>query len=53
VVSRHPGPHSVGDDAAVPRMVAQWWGWPHRAGSDGGDALRRSDVTAPSCVGAG
>jgi hypothetical protein len=31
--------HSAGDDAAVPGMAAQWRGWPHRAGSDGGDML--------------
>jgi hypothetical protein len=33
-----PGSQSVGDDAAVTGMAAQWRGWPHRAGSDGGDA---------------
>jgi hypothetical protein len=33
-----PGFHSAGDDAAVPGMVAQWREWPHRVGSDGGDA---------------
>jgi hypothetical protein len=48
-----PGSHSAGDDATVPGMVAQWWGWPHRAGSDGGYALLWLDVTAPSGEGAG
>jgi hypothetical protein len=43
-----PGFHSAGDDAAVPGMVAQWRGWPYRAGGDGGDALHWSGVTAPS-----
>jgi hypothetical protein len=47
------GSHSAGDGVAVPRKVAQWRGWPHRAESDGGDALRWSDVTAPSWAGAG
>jgi hypothetical protein len=37
----------------VPGMVAQWRGWPHRAGGDGGDALYWSDVTALSYVGVG
>jgi hypothetical protein len=46
-----PGSHSVGDDAAAPGMAAQWRGWSHRAGSDGGDVLRWSDVMAPSWVG--
>jgi hypothetical protein len=48
-----PGSHSGGDGAAVPEKVAQWRGWPHRARSDEGDALRWSDVTAPSWAGAG
>jgi hypothetical protein len=38
------GSHSARDDAVAPGMVAQWQGWPHKAGSDGGDALRWSDV---------
>jgi hypothetical protein len=38
--------------ATMPGMAAQWWGWPHRAESDGGDVLRWFDVTAPSWVGA-
>jgi hypothetical protein len=47
------GPHSAGDDVAVPGRTAQWRGWPHRAGSDGGDVLRWPDVTAPSWAGVG
>jgi hypothetical protein len=46
------GSHSAGDGSSVPGMVAQWWGWPHRAGGDGGDALHWSDVTAPFRAGA-
>jgi hypothetical protein len=34
-------------------MVAQWRGYPHRAGDDGGDALHWPDVTAWSCLRAG
>jgi hypothetical protein len=30
--------HSVEDDVAVPEMASWWWGWPHRANGDGGDA---------------
>jgi hypothetical protein len=48
-----PGFHNAWDGAAVPGMVTQWRGWPHRAGSDGGDVLRWSDVTMSSCAGAG
>jgi hypothetical protein len=47
-----PGSHNAGDDAAMPGMVAQWRGWPHRAASDGGDVLCWSDITAPSWAGA-
>jgi hypothetical protein len=36
----------------VPGMTAQRRGWLHRAGGDSEDTLHRSDVTAPSCVGA-
>jgi hypothetical protein len=45
------GSRSAGGDPAVPGMVAQWWGWPHRAGGDGrdgGDAPRRPYITASS-----
>jgi hypothetical protein len=42
------GSHNVGDDPAVPRMMAQWRGWPHRTGGDGEDALCRPYVTASS-----
>jgi hypothetical protein len=48
-----PGPHSAGDDVAVPGRAAQWRGWPHRAGSDRGDVLRWPDVTVPSWAGVG
>jgi hypothetical protein len=48
-----PGFHNAGDGAAVPEMVAQRRGWPHRAGGDGGDVLHWSDVTALSRAGAG
>jgi hypothetical protein len=48
-----PGFHSTGDGAAVPGMVAQRQGWPHRAEGDGRDALHWSGVTASSCAGAG
>jgi hypothetical protein len=37
----------------MPRLVAQRRGWPHRAGGDEGEALHWSDVTVPSCAGAG
>jgi hypothetical protein len=47
------GSHSAGDGAAVPGMVAQQRGWPHRAGGDGGDVLHWSGVTASSRAGAG
>jgi hypothetical protein len=53
VVSCRSGFHITGDGAAVPEMVAQRRGWPRGAGGDGGDALRWSDVTALSCIGAG
>jgi hypothetical protein len=36
----------------VPGMVAQRWGWPHRAKGDRGDALRLPYVTASSWMGA-
>jgi hypothetical protein len=48
-----PGSHGAGDGAAVPGLVAQQRGWPHRAGGDGGDALHWSDVTVLSRAGAG
>jgi hypothetical protein len=32
-----PGFHSAGDNVAVPGMAAQWRGWAHMAGNDGGD----------------
>jgi hypothetical protein len=48
-----PGSHSDGDGVAVLGMVAQWWGWPHRADGDGGDKLHWSDDTASSRAGAG
>jgi hypothetical protein len=46
------GSHVVGDGPAVPGMVAQWQGWPHRAGGDGGDALHHPHVTTSSWTGA-
>jgi hypothetical protein len=33
------GSHNDGDGVAVLGMAAQRWGWPHRAGVGGGDAL--------------
>jgi hypothetical protein len=48
-----PGFHSAWDGAAAPGMVTQWWGWPHRARSDGGDVLCWSDITTLCCAGAG
>jgi hypothetical protein len=45
--------YSAGDGAAVLRMVAQRWGWPHRANGDRGDALHWFDVKASSRAGAG
>jgi hypothetical protein len=42
--------NSVGDVVAVPGVVLQWRGWPHRADSDGEDRSRRPDVMAQSCV---
>jgi hypothetical protein len=33
------GSHITGDGAAVPGMVVQRRGWPHRTGVGGGDAL--------------
>jgi hypothetical protein len=47
------GPHGVGDDPAVPGMVAQRRGWPHKAGGDGGDVLHHRRVTALSWAGTG
>jgi hypothetical protein len=38
--------NSVGDVVAVPGVVLQWQGWPHRADSDGEDRSRRPDVMA-------
>jgi hypothetical protein len=35
----------------VPEMAVQWRGWPHRAGGDGGDVLRRPYITVSSQVG--
>jgi hypothetical protein len=32
-------------------MALQWWGWPHRADGDGGDAPHWSDVMALSWAG--
>jgi hypothetical protein len=42
------GSHGIGDDAAVRGMATQWWGWPHRAGDDWGDAPRWPYVTVSS-----
>jgi hypothetical protein len=39
-----PSFHSAGDGTSVPRMVAQWRGWRHKAGGDEGDVLHWSDV---------
>jgi hypothetical protein len=36
--------HSVKDGAAVPGMVLQWQGWPHRVDGDGDDRFRRPDA---------
>jgi hypothetical protein len=46
-----PGSHGAGDGVAVPAMVAQRRGWPHRAGSDGEDAACWPNVTVPSQAG--
>jgi hypothetical protein len=37
--------NSVGNVVAVPGVALQWWGWPHRANSDGEDCSRWPDVT--------
>jgi hypothetical protein len=50
---RRPAPvrsNSVGDIVAVPGVALQWWGWPHRADSDGEDRSRWPDVTVQSYV---
>jgi hypothetical protein len=38
------------DVITVPGVARQWWGWPHRVGSDGKDRSRRPDVTTRPCV---
>jgi hypothetical protein len=42
------GIQSTGDGSTTPRMVAQGWGWPHRAGGDGGNMPRSPHITTPS-----
>jgi hypothetical protein len=38
------------DVATVSGVEEQWWGWPHRVGSDGDGRSRRPDVTTCPCV---
>jgi hypothetical protein len=40
--------HKAEDGSIMPRMVAQGWGWPHRAGGDGGIMLCVPRVTTSS-----
>jgi hypothetical protein len=48
--SRPRAPQQCWDVVTVPGVVQQWWGWPHRADSDGDDSSRWPDVTAWPCT---